>query len=252
MNNYIIAVLITLLAGFSTLVGALIVTVNKQISKKKMIYILGFTVGIMLFLTIFELIPETYEFFRESVKLYLILPALFLSVIVGISLTYLFDNLLHHDEKQEDHNLYHIGILTMLAVSLHKLPEAITLFIVAFANFKLGLLMAIAIAIHHIPEGIMIASPIYHETKSRWKAFKFTLFSCLINPLGIILVLFFSKYFNNPLILGSLFGISVGMFIFLIFRELIPTIIKYKENKKAFLAFILGISFIYICHLLLG
>ncbi len=248
MNNMIYAVLLTLLAGFSTLIGALLIILNKNIKKENIIYILGFSIGIILCITFIELIPETYDSFKSSVAPFLILPLILISISIGIVITNIFDKLIHHQE----HNLYHVGILTMLSVSLHKLPEAISLFLVAFTDIKLGLLIFLGVFIHHIPEGIMISSSIFYETKSKIKAFKYTLFSCLMNPLGIILAVLFSKYFTDNLILGFLFGISSGMLIFLLFRELIPTIIKYKQYQKTAVSFITGIVFVYILHLFIG
>ncbi len=248
MNNYILAVLITLLAGFSTLLGSLIMLFKRKINEKNITYILGFSISVILFLITFELIPETFNYIKENIISYLILPLLLLSILIGFLITNKFDKLLHHDEEE---NLYHVGLLATFAASLHKLPEAIVLFIVATTNIKLGILMALAILIHHIPEGIMISSSIYYETKSKLKAIKYTLISCLTNPVGIILSLLFSKFISNNLILGMLFGVSSGMFIFLLIKELIPSLLKYKEKKKAVTGLILGLIFIFIFHLIL-
>ena len=38
-------------------------------------------------------------------------------------------------------------------------------------GLEVGLPLTFAIALHNIPEGMAVASPIYHSTQSKWKAF---------------------------------------------------------------------------------
>jgi ZIP family zinc transporter len=248
MNNEIYALGLTILTGLASIIGWLIVILNKKLDKNKLIYFLGFTIGILLFITVFDLLPEAYEIFENNLKKYsAILLAAF--ILVGYLIAHAIDILLHHDE--DEHHLTHMGKLTSFAVSLHKIPEAISLFLVSYADIKLGLLLTIAIMVHHIPEGIMISSPIYYETKSKKEALKYTVLSSLASPLGGAVAYLFSEKFNNDAILGILFALSVGMFIFLLIKEILPTALAYNQNKKLLISGIIGIVFIYICHIII-
>jgi ZIP family zinc transporter len=233
-------------AGFSTLIGTLLVIYGKHKNNKKIATILGFAVGVMIIVSIFELLPEAYNLLFNSIKGFYFVIALIISIIIGIILTLLLDEMLHHEKK--DHKLYHVGILATLAVSIHKFPEGIALFLASYEDIKLGIIMTIAIAIHHIPEGMMISAPIYYDTGSRFKAFKYALYSSLMAPLGALLTFVLFRYFINDLILGCLFGIAIGMFWFVIFRELIPTSWKYNYHKRTIISIIIGIIFMLLCH----
>ena len=61
--------------------------------------------------------------------------------------------------------LYKIGIISMIIIILHNIPEGIITFITSSSNINLGLKLSIAIALHNIPEGISISIPIYYSTK---------------------------------------------------------------------------------------
>lgn len=248
MAQSLYSLLLTIITGLSSLIGSIIVISNKKLNKDKLIYFLGFTIGVLLFITVFDLLPEAYEIFKEYLYRYsnILLVAF---IIVGYLIAHVIDILLHHDE--DEHHLTHMGKLTSLAVSLHKIPESISLFLVSYADIKLGILLTIAIMVHHIPEGIMISSPIYYETKSKKEALKYTFLSTLASPLGGIIAYIFSEQFKNEAILGILFALSVGMFIFLLIREILPTALAYNQNKRLLVSAIIGIVFIYICHMII-
>ena len=145
--------------------------------------------------------------------------------------------------------LYKLGVITMLTIIIHNIPEGIVTFITTTNNIKLGLILTIAIALHNIPEGISISIPIYYSTNSKIKAFIYTLISGLSEPLGaIICYLFLYKYINNA-ILGITYSIIAGIMINISINEL------YKEasscNKKDTINyFILGVIIMIFNHLL--
>lgn len=249
VDNELYAFGLTFLTGFASIIGWFIVIINKKLNKDKLVYFLGFTIGVLAFITIFDLLPEAYEIFKNNLKKYsAVLMIAF--IIGGYLIAHIIDILLHHDEDEQ--HLTHMGKLTSFAVSLHKIPESISLFLVSYANIKVGLLLTLAIMIHHIPEGIMISSPIYFETKSKKEAFKYTIISSLASPLGGLLAYLFSESFNNEAILGILFALSIGMFIFLLIKEILPTALSYNQNKKLLISAIVGISFVYIFNIFIG
>ena len=131
----------------------------------------------------------------------------------------------------------------MLTIILHNIPEGIATFISTTKNTHLGISLTIAIALHNIPEGISISVPIYYSTKSKLKAFLYTLLSALSEPLGaLITYLFLYKYINN-IILGLLFSIIAGIMINISTQKLLPTSYSYKEKNITNIFFIIGIIF---------
>ena len=114
----------------------------------------------------------------------------------------------------------------------------------------LAISLTIAIALHNIPEGISIAIPIYYSTKSKSRAFLYTLISSLSEPFGAFLAyLFLGKFVTNTF-LAILFAIIAGIMMQIAFCELLPTSKKYNYKKLTIIFFIIGILFMLLKFLI--
>ena len=241
----IAAFLLTTLAGLSTLLGTIPILIKQN--KNIIISSLSFAAGVMLTVSIIDLIPEGINYLNNIYKPFPTILILSIFITLGIIISMTIDNYLNNREGE----LYKIGIISMLAIILHNIPEGIATYLSTESNFKLGLSLAIAIALHNIPEGISIALPIYYGLKSRGKALIYTLFSALSEPLGALLAyLFLSKIITNN-IMGILMGLIAGIMIQISIYELLPTSLKLKNKKLTILSFILGILFRITNHILL-
>lgn len=241
----ITAFLLTTLAGLSTLLGTIPILIKQN--KNIIISSLSFAAGVMLTISIIDLIPEGINYLNNIYKPFPTILILSIFITLGIIISMTIDNYLNNREGE----LYKIGIISMLAIILHNIPEGIATYLSTESNFKLGLSLAIAIALHNIPEGISIALPIYYGLKSRGKALIYTLFSALSEPLGALLAyLFLSKIITNN-IMGILMGLIAGIMIQISIYELLPTSLKLKNKKLTILSFILGILFMITNHILL-
>ena len=233
--------LITSIAGLSTLIGFLFIYF-KNTENRVLIISLGFASGVMFFISIFDLIPEGYSLLNE--KFYTIFSILvcLIFIVIGIIIAGFIDKL---SEKGDD--LYHVGIVSMIAIILHNIPEGIATYLTSTVNIKLGITLAIAITLHNIPEGISISVPIYYSTNSKSKAFFYTLISGISELLGAVIAFVFLKGFN----LSILYLIIAGIMLYISIYELLPASLKYKNYFKTFCSFIIGIIFIYISIILL-
>ena len=83
-----------------------------------------------------------------------------------------------------------LGVLMMIALSAHNLPEGLAVAVSASESRHSGTVVAIAIAMHNIPEGLAIAVPIFAATRSRRRALAMTLASGLSEPAGALVGLF--------------------------------------------------------------
>ena len=62
------------------------------------------------------------------------------------------------------------GLMVMVSISLHNIPEGIAVYLTCLKGVKSGLPLAIAMSLHNIPEGMAVAGPLYAATKSKSKA----------------------------------------------------------------------------------
>lgn len=242
----ILGLILTTIAGLTTLLGTIIIFISKN--NKIIPKALSFAAGVMITVSITDLIPESLNYINKTFKLTptLLIIGIFISIGIIISMT--IDKYINPRREGE---LYKIGIISMIAIILHNIPEGIITYLSTETNIKLGISLTIAIALHNIPEGISIAVPIYYSTKSRGKAFIYTLASALSEPLGALLAyLFLSKIINN-IIMGTILSIVAGIMIQIAIYELIPTSLKYKNKKTTTLYILIGIIFMLLNHIII-
>ena len=167
--------------------------------------------------------------------------------LVGVLSVY-FLNKKIEKSSSTDLDLYRLGILSMIALMLHNLPEGIVTFLSSYQNMELGLKISMAIMLHNIPEGISIAVPIYYATGSKKEAVKKTFLSGLAEPLGAILAFLFLRNFITDTMIGLILLFVAGLMITLAIHELLPKALTYHENKHIVLGFIVGILLLFINH----
>ena len=241
----ITALLLTTLAGLSTLIGTLLIFINKKTNI--IINALAFAAGVMITVSIIDLIPEGINYIHKTYKIFPTILITSIFITTGIIMSMTIDKYINKNREGE---LYKIGIISMIAIILHNIPEGIATYLSTENNFKLGLSLTIAIALHNIPEGISISVPIYYGTKSRGKAMVYTLASALSEPLGALLAyLFLSKIINNN-IMGILVSLIAGIMLQIALYELIPTSLSYKNKKQTRIYIIIGIIFMTISHII--
>lgn len=241
MNNIIYGFLLTTIAGFSTMIGTILVFTRKN--EKILISSLAFAAGVMLCVSLTDLIPESVELI--SLK-YNIVPTILISlifIVIGIIVSSYINIKLPIENKN---GLYKVGIFSMLAIILHNIPEGIATFLASTSDMSLGIALTIAIALHNVPEGISISIPIYYSSNSKKRAILYTLISAFSEPFGALLAYLFLSKIVTDMIMGCIFSVIAGIMIFISMFELLPTSFKYKNRGVTILFFIIGILFMYI------
>ena len=207
----------------------------------------AFASGVMICISIIDLIPESIKYLNTKYLSLIVILITFISLMIGIILSMILDNIV--DKYSQNNNLFKVGILSMIAIILHNIPEGIITYIVSNKNLILGLTICIAIAMHNIPEGISIAIPIYYSTKSKFKALIYTFISSISELFGAILTyLFLGKFINNTT-LGILLSLTAGIMIQISYNKLLPTGNNYNK-KLTIIFFIIGFLFMIINLLL--
>lgn len=244
----IYALLLSIIAGMATLVGALIVNFTKGENKKFISASLGFASGIMISVSMLELFSSSSNLITSSTNTLLGPIISTLSLALGMFITFLINYFVQDDNKSlnnlnnsNKNQLFSVGIVSMLAIALHNFPEGIATFMSSYGNTTLGISITLAIALHNIPEGITVALPIYLSTNNKKKAYLFTFLSGITEPIGALLAFFVLRFFLTDLILGIIFGVVAGIMIFIAIDDLIPSSRKYGYDKIALIFTLLGI-----------
>lgn len=244
MNTFFISFIITSIAGLSTLLGGFIPFIRINNKDKIILCSLAFSAGIMVCISIMDLIPNSFYYLYNSYG-YLSLIYIIIFILIGGLLFYIIDKLLTEDVD----NLYRVGIFSLIGIILHNIPEGIITFLLTSSDVKLGLFMGLSIAFHNIPEGISIMVPIYYGSNNFKKAFLYTFLAGISEVFGgVISYLIFKDIFNN-LFFGFLFSFVAGIMIYISIYELVPKSLEYKNYSLSLFSFMIGIIFFLLVYI---
>jgi ZIP family zinc transporter len=244
MKDLWIPLLISSLAGLSTVIGGLIVFIKFKDKESFISFALSFSLSVMMSLSIFELIPESiikltneYGFAWACI---LGLAVFTLGRIIVIKLNNKITLL------SKNNSLYRVGVLSMIALMLHNFPEGIATFMTAYTDLSMGISLGIAIMLHNIPEGISISVPIYYATKNKTKGIIYSFISGLAEPLGAILTYLIFKNFISDITISIVLIFVAGIMITLAIEEMLPETNKYNKKLANNIGLIMGIILVLI------
>ncbi|MDP8306501.1 MAG: zinc transporter ZupT [Candidatus Chlorobium antarcticum] len=266
MNEFYPALLLTLLAGLSTGIGSAMALVVKHTNIRFLTLALGFSAGIMLYVSFVELLPQSEAALLAGMPAQSAAWISTLAFFGGILFIWVIDQLVPdvenphemsfigrmEDQVPDSMRLNRMGLFTAAAIAIHNFPEGMAVFFSALSNPNLGIVIAATIALHNIPEGMAIAVPIYFATKSRKKAFTYSFLSGLAEPLGAIIGFAILKPWLNPTVFGSVLAAVAGIMVYISLDELLPTAEEYGEHHLAITGLIAGMAVMALSLLLLA
>lgn len=266
LSNVIIAFGLTLFAGLSTGIGSALALVTKKTNKRVLSMALGFSAGVMIFVSLVEIFPEGRKLITNIAGEGRGFFFATLSFFSGMIITALIDKVIpecgnpHEIHMVENgnaacghtKNLFRMGIFAAVAIAIHNFPEGLVTFTSTLKDPFVGITIAIAIAIHNIPEGIAVSMPIFYATKSRKKAFGYSFLSGLAEPLGAIIGFLFLSAIFNDLVCGVLLAAVAGIMVFISLDELLPSAQRYGKHHLSMYGMIGGMMVMAGSLLLLG
>ena len=261
-NTYLIAFLLTLFAGLSTSIGAILAFFSKEKNYTILSIGMGFSAGVMIYVSFMEILKKSQESFTTLFQNDILAETItLLCFFAGIGLSAFIDRMIPQDvnphepksysELQElkldnqnsvikNNSLHRTGIFTALAIGIHNFPEGFATFVSALDNLTLGITVALAIAVHNIPEGMAVSLPIYHATGNKKKAFWYATLSGFAEPIGAIVGFFLLFPIMGEATLGITFGIVAGIMIYISFDELLPAARVYGNAHTTILGLVFG------------
>lgn len=245
----IIALIITTIAGLSTVIGGCIVFFKIKNKEKFISFCLSFSLSVMITISIIDLLPSSFIELNSNFSLIKSIIITVVLFMIGAILVSILDRNIKVN-KSKDSNLFKLGILNMIALMLHNFPEGIATFMTSYSDLSIGISLSLAIMMHNIPEGISIAVPLYYSTGKKGRGILYTFISALAEPLGAIVAFLFLKQYINMLTISYVLIIVAGIMITISINELFPEAIKYNERKQIKLGMLLGVVIILINHFL--
>lgn len=261
-NSFFTAFLLTLLAGLSTSIGAVLAFFSKSKNYFILSLGLGFSAGVMIYVSFMDILPASKDAFIHMYASPFYGEALSAGCFfLGIVISAVIDRLIPEDvnphepkkdfeyqelkdeESMELHSnlaLKRTGLFTAVAIGIHNFPEGFATFMSALNDLSIGIPIALAIAIHNIPEGMSVSLPIYHATGDRKKAFWYATLSGFAEPVGALLGFFILFPILGESALAITFGIVAGIMVYISFDELLPASRVYGNAHTAIVGITLG------------
>jgi ZIP family zinc transporter len=239
--------LLSTLAGLSTLLGGAIALVAKRPGPAFMALTLGFSAGVMVHVSFVELLKTaigSVGFAPAHLAFFLGMAAMF-AIDASIPHDY-FDRHDHAGSGNHSGALMKTGLFVALGIGIHNFPEGMASFVGALQDPSLGISIAAAIAIHNIPEGLAVAAPVFAASGSRRKAFLWTFLSGIAEPVGACLAALILLPFLSDVVLGYVLASVAGIMVFISLDELIPTSRSYGKEHLSILGVLIGMGIMFL------
>ena len=113
--------ILTVLAGMSTLIGVIPIFIKIKNKDKIIAGSCAFASGVMICISVLDLIPESIRYLSGYFNSFFVICLCFVFLILGIVISMILDNYI--DRVSKSGNLFKVGILSMIAIILHNIPE---------------------------------------------------------------------------------------------------------------------------------
>jgi len=246
------AFLVTAGAGLATVIGGLLVLFSRKSNARLLAFGLAFASGAMVYVSLTEIFTKSVDSFSmaygdKDIGFAYGSAAFLIGIVVVATLDMLLPNP-HHglvgqadsDVEESVANLRRVGLLTMIAITAHNLPEGLATFFTMLDNPQVGMSLAVAITLHNIPEGVSIAIPIYYATNRASLAIGACFLSALAEPIGALLGYAIIGPYLSPAVFGGVFGFIAGIMVFLSMDELLPAAKRYSQGHETVYGLVLG------------
>jgi ZIP family zinc transporter len=277
MEEVILGILLSLIAGLSTSIGSFLAFFMKKPSPKFISFIMGFSAGVMILISFVELLQESMNIIGPFLGLTFFFLGMTIMFIIDVlvsheyefedSIEVLINNNGHrkphlhyghrhkqrsiHRGEKKNNTLVKTSIFIFFGVFIHNFPEGMATFVGTLTEIELGILLTIAIALHNIPEGIAVAVPIYACTLDKKKAFKWSFISGMSEPLGAIITWLILFPFINQFILNAMLGAVGGIMVYISLDELLPISRSLAKEHYSIIGIITGMFIMSLSLLLL-
>lgn len=248
--SVISAFLITFGVGLATGIGAVFAFFGKKENTLFLSLSLGFSAGIMLYLSAMEILPASLKMTSQTDTA--------IGFLIGVLFIGIIDKMIPNNEnpheffhKQADlkhlktppyNHLLKTAVFTAFAIGLHNFPEGFATFISLLEQPQIGIGIAVAVALHNIPEGIAVSVPVFYATGSRKKAFWYSFLSGLSEPIGAVIGYMVLKPFLSDSVVGLVLSATAGIMVYIALDELLPSAGGYAQNHWVILSLLAGMA----------
>jgi ZIP family zinc transporter len=251
INPIVGALIATLFTWLVTACGAGLVFLVKEVNRKLLDGMLGFSGGVMIAASFWSLLSPAIEM-SAGTGFTKALPAA-IGFALGALFLYALDQILPHlhinfpkDQAEGVSTAWHRTTLLVLAITLHNIPEGLAVGVlfggvaagIPEASISAAVMLTIGIGLQNFPEGVAVSFPLRRSGVSRAKSFWFGQLSASVEPvagvLGALAVI------QMRPILPYALAFAAGAMIYVVIEEVVPETQLDRSTDLATLGFIGG------------
>jgi ZIP family zinc transporter len=246
-----------------TALGAMVVFLGRNLSRRVLDWMLGFAGGVMIAASYWSLLAPAIELAEEGPAPAWI-PAVTGFILGGIFLR-LLDRVLPHlhigapsEEAEGMPTTWRRTVLLILAITLHNIPEGLAVgvaFGAAAAGLPAGTLagavaLAVGIGIQNFPEAVAVAMPLRSAGMSRLRSFWYGQLSGIVEPIAGVLGA--ATVLVARSILPYALAFAAGAMIFVVVEDLIPESHRSGNVDLATMGAMIGFAVMMVLDVALG
>lgn len=223
--------------------------------------LLGFASGVMVAASVWSLLIPAMDMSEEMGK-YAFIPAA-AGFLLGILFLLGMDRAvphLHMGAECAEGPKCSLKKTTMLvlAVTLHNIPEGMTVGVV-FAGMLSqkteitvagAFALSVGIAIQNFPEGAIISMPLKSEGTGKGKAFLYGMLSGAVEPVAAVITILLAGFITP--VLPYLLSFAAGAMLYVVVEELIPEASEGEHSNIGTIGFAAGFVLMMILDVALG
>lgn len=235
-------IIISFIAGLSTVVGAYAVRFFNKWTKRNTTPIIALAAGIILATAILELIPEAADL-TSSWTLW---------TLAGFALFFILEQFMvmhacSNSASPCDHAHSHTAVL---GIGLHSLVDGMLIGLGFEVSSTIGIIATVAVVVHEVPEGVFSYTLLSRGEVDGKRAMLYSWLVAMATPLGAIITVLIIKHISAPIV-GILLAVTAGNFIYIAATDLIPETHKQSARSSTVLV-IAGMIFVYLLQKMLG
>lgn len=196
--------------------------------------VIGFIGGLMLAIVFFDLLPESLE--TGSIYIAMV------GISFGLILAVLLDGRLDHDKlstiNKGKNSYLKAAIFMAIGIGIHNIPSGVALGSLLLTNPIKGFHLSIALIIHGIPEGLAVGIFLRESSVSSIVLVFVSILTSIPMGLGSLLGAIISKI--SPIIISISLAFSVGMILYIICRETLPSARDTWNGRLSTIGNVLG------------
>jgi zinc transporter ZupT len=154
-------------------------------------------------------------------------------ILCGLAFITAADTFLSRNEDLHIENIHGADakkvLLILWVMTVHSFAEWVAIGVSFGPSLSFGIFIALAIALHNIPEGLAISSVMTSKWIPRWKAWMWSIFSSLPQPLMAIPAYYFVQQFAP--FLPTWLGFAAGAMIWMVISELLPDAYEWAPKE---------------------